>query len=201
MVRQDPDIIVLGEIRDKTSAEVAIQAALTGHKVFSTFHTEDSISGIIRLIDMDIETFLISSTVLSIVAQRLLRKICPHCKQRYTPQVYDFVTIGLNQDIIKGYEFFKGEGCKHCNYTGYSGRIGIFELLILNEAVKNAILEKKTSYEIRKVGFETTGLVTLLEDGIAKVLDGITTFEEVKRHIPYTSKPRKLEQILQLVGR
>ena len=201
MVRQDPDIIVLGEIRDKKSAEVAIQAALTGHKVFSTFHTEDSISGIIRLIDMDIETFLISSTVLSIVAQRLLRKICPHCKHSYTPDPYDVIKVGLNQDDIKGYEFFKGEGCKHCNYTGYIGRIGIFELLILNEPVKNAILEKKTSYEIRKVSFETTGLITLLEDGIAKILEGITTFEEVKKHIPQTAPPRKPEQILKLVER
>jgi len=199
IVRQDPDIIVLGEIRDKKSAEVAIQAALTGHKVFSTFHTEDSIGGIIRLMNMDIETFLISSTVLSIVAQRLLRVICPYCKETYTPDPIDIVKVGLNPDDLKGYEFFKGSGCKHCNYTGYSGRIGVYELLILTEPVKNAILEKKTSYEIRRISFESTGLVTLLEDGIIKVLRGVTTFEEVRRHVPYTAKPRKIEQVIKLV--
>ncbi len=200
IVRQDPDIIVLGEIRDKLSAEVAIQAALTGHKVFSTFHTEDSIGGIIRLIDMDIETFLISSTVLSIVAQRLLRRVCQYCREKYAPDPQSVAKLGLNPEELKGSEFFRGSGCRQCNYTGYSGRIGIYELLILNEPVKNAILEKKTSYEIRRISFETTGLVTLLEDGIMKVLSGITTFEEIQKHVPYTARPRKLHQIKKLAG-
>ncbi|MEI6127169.1 MAG: GspE/PulE family protein [Pseudomonadota bacterium] len=199
IVRQDPDIIVLGEIRDKNSAQVAIQAALTGHKVFSTFHTEDSIGGIIRLMEMDIETFLISSTILSVVAQRLLRKICPACKESYKPNPYELRKVGLNNEELQGYGFFKGAGCKQCNYTGYSGRIGVYELLILNEPVKNAILEKKTSHEIRNVSFESTGLVTLLEDGIIKVLQGITTFDEIRKHIPYTAIPRKLGHILKMV--
>ncbi len=199
MVRQDPDIIVLGEIRDKLSARVAIQASLTGHKVFSTFHTEDSIGGLIRLVDMEIETFLISSTVISVVAQRLLRKICNFCKESYTPDPYDILKTGMHPNDIKEHTFYKGAGCKHCNYTGYKGRIGIFELLVLNEPVKDAILAKKTSYEIRKVSFETTGLVTLLEDGIIKVIKGVTTFEELRKHVPYTVKPRKPQEIMKLV--
>lgn len=199
IVRQDPDIIVLGEIRDKNSASVAMQAALTGHKVFTTFHTEDSIGGIIRLIDMDVETFLISSTVISILAQRLLRKVCPYCRESYTPDPIDLSRLGLSPDYIKGYDFFRGSGCKHCHYTGFSGRIGIYELLVLNEAVKDAILQKKTSYEIRRVSFEHTGLVTLLEDGIVKAIKGMTTFDEVARHVPYTAKPRGIEEILKMV--
>jgi type IV pilus assembly protein PilB len=199
IVRQDPDIIVLGEIRDKLSAATAMQAALTGHKVFTTFHTEDSIGGIIRLIDMDVETFMISSTVLSILAQRLLRKVCIHCRELYVPGPIELSRIGLTPDDIKGYEFFHGSGCKNCNYTGYSGRVGIYELLILNEAVKDAILQKKTSYEIRRISFEHTGLVTLLEDGILKAFKGVTTFDEVAKHVPYTAKPRPLEEILKMV--
>ncbi|MEN6474239.1 MAG: ATPase, T2SS/T4P/T4SS family [Syntrophaceae bacterium] len=199
IVRQDPDIIVLGEIRDKDTASVAIQAALTGHKVFSTFHTEDSIGGIIRLIDMDIETFLISSTVLSILAQRLLRRVCQYCKEPYIPGPYELSKVGLTPDDIRGYEFSRGSGCKHCHYTGYSGRVGIYELLILNEAVKDAILQKKTSYEIRRISFEHTGLVTLLEDGITKAIKGLTTFDEIAKHTPYTCRPRKIEEILKLV--
>jgi type IV pilus assembly protein PilB len=196
IVRQDPDIIVLGEIRDKESAQVAITAALTGHKVFSTFHTEDSIGGIIRLLDMGIETFLISSTVLSILAQRLLRRICPHCKEAYKPDPLELSQVGVSMDEIRHYEFFHGIGCEHCHYTGYSGRIGVYEMLVLNENVRNAILAKKTSHEIREISMRETEMVTLLEDGISKVITGITTFSELRRHLPYTAKPRSVENIL-----
>lgn len=199
IVRQDPDIIVLGEIRDRLSAATAMQAALTGHKVFTTFHTEDSIGGIIRLIDMDVETFLISSTVLSILAQRLLRKVCNHCREVYVPEPAELSRVGLSPDAIKPYEFFRGAGCKLCNYTGYYGRVGIYELLVMNEAVKDAILQKRTSYDIRKISFEQSGLVSLLEDGILKTVKGMTTFEEVARRVPYTSRPRPIETIMKLV--
>jgi len=199
IVRQDPDIVVLGEMRDKNSVEVAIQAALTGHKVFSTFHTEDSIGGILRLMNMDIETFLISSTVLSIVAQRLLRKICLHCKESYEPEPREILRAGLSKDDIKDYTFYRGSGCQHCHYTGYMGRIGIYELLVLNEPIKNAILEKQTSYQIRKISTEHSGLVSLLEDGIVKAIKGITTLDEVNRHVPYSGKPRPIEEIMKIV--
>ena len=198
MVRQDPDIIVMGEIRDKISAEVAIQAALTGHKVYSTFHTEDTIGGLLRLIDMDIETFLISSTVVSVVAQRLLRRICDRCKVPYVPTGKEAKALGLPLDGLRQYEYKRGSGCNHCAYTGYRGRIGAYELLVLNEPVKEAILAKKPAHAIRALSVETTGLISMREDACAKVIRGFTTFEEVLRHTPRTFTVRSLHQILAL---
>jgi len=198
IVRQDPDIIVMGEIRDKESAEVAIQAALTGHKVYSTFHTEDTIGGLLRLIDMDIETFLISSTVVSVVAQRLLRRICDHCKVPYIPTGREAQALGLPLDELRHYEYKRGRGCSHCAYTGYRGRIGAYELLVLNEPVKEAILAKKPAHTIRELSVETTGLISMREDACAKVVRGHTTFDEVFRHTPRTFNVRSLRQILAL---
>ncbi|MBW2071037.1 MAG: type II/IV secretion system protein, partial [Deltaproteobacteria bacterium] len=200
IVRQDPDIIVLGEIRDKFSAETAIQAALTGHKVFTTFHTEDSIGGLLRLMNMNIETFLISSTVICVVAQRLLRRICPDCKVDYQPEVDEVKRLGYSPDEMRDFNFKKGKGCRKCNYTGYRGRVGIYELLVLNEDVKEAILQKKTSHEIRKISVETSGLVSLVEDGIVKAVQGMTSIEEVLKKLPRLLAPRPIRQILQLTG-
>ncbi len=198
IVRQDPDIIVLGEIRDKTTADVAIQAALTGHKVYSTFHTEDTIGGLLRLIDMDIETFLISSTVISVLAQRLLRRICLKCAAPYVPNAREVEHMGLTMAEVREYEYKKGRGCSNCSYTGYRGRVAVYELLVLNELVKEAILLKKTAHEIRQISMDTTGLVSMREDGIAKVVKGITTFEEILAHTPRTFHTRPLRQILTL---
>ncbi|MBL7644876.1 MAG: Flp pilus assembly complex ATPase component TadA [Candidatus Hydrogenedentes bacterium] len=198
IVRQDPDIIVMGEIRDKESAEVAIQAALTGHKVYSTFHTEDTIGGLLRLIDMDIETFLISSTVVSVVAQRLLRRICEECKAPYVPAAKEAQSVGLGLDELRQYEYKRGRGCNHCAYTGYRGRIGAYELLVLNDPVKEAILAKKPAHTIRELSVETTGLISMREDACAKVVRGYTTFDEVLRHTPRTFSVRPLRQILSL---
>jgi type IV pilus assembly protein PilB len=200
MLRQDPDVIILGEIRDKVSAESAIQAALTGHKVLTTFHTEDSIGGLLRLMNMDIETFLISSTVVSVVAQRLLKKVCPDCKKPYTPTAADLRRLRYKAEDLRGADFQLGSGCEQCYYTGYAGRVGVFELLVLNEYVKDAVLSCKTSYEIRRISLETTGLVTLLEDGIAKAARGITSIQEVIRHLPLMEAPRPLEQINRIIG-
>lgn len=198
MVRQDPDIIVLGEIRDRVTAQTAIQAALTGHKVYSTFHTEDTIGGLLRLIDMDIETFLISSTVISVVAQRLLRRTCASCAMPYTPTLLELDKLGLKVGDVRDYEFKKGRGCKRCNYTGYYGRVGVYELLILNEAVKETILQKKSAHVIRQTCMESTGLVSMCEDGIGKAVRGYTTFEEVVSRAPRTFRTRPLRQILTL---
>ena len=198
IVRQDPDIIVLGEIRDHTSAAVAIQAALTGHKVYSTFHTEDTIGGLLRLIDMDIETFLISSTVISVLAQRLLRRICTECAAPYTPTPRELQRLGLDIAEMREYEFKKGHGCKHCNYTGFYGRVGAYELLILNDPIKEAILAKRPAHVIRQIGMETTGLVSMREDAIAKVVRGATVFEEVLRQTPSSFSLRPLRQILSM---
>ncbi len=201
IVRQDPDVIVLGEIRDRLSADAAIQAALTGHKVLTTFHTEDSISGLLRLMTMEIEAFLISSTVVCIVAQRLLRKVCPHCAERYVPTPKDLSRLGCNRRDLAGGAFLKGCGCNKCRYTGYRGRSGVFELLILDEGVKQAILERRTSAEIRGIALESTGLVTLFEDGLLKASKGITSLQEVMRHLPMPTTPRSLQEIRRLVGK
>ncbi|KAF5050650.1 Type II/IV secretion system protein [anaerobic digester metagenome] len=200
IVRQDPDVILIGEIRDNYSAEVAVQAALTGHKVLTTFHTEDSIGGLIRLMNMDIEAFLISSTVVSVVAQRLLRRVCPECSKPYRPTPGELQMFGYTQAMVQGANFRKGAGCSHCRYTGYRGRVAVFELLILDEMVRSAILERRTSFDIRKVALESAGLVTLFEEGLVKASEGITSLEEVMRCLPLVLKPRPLEETRRLLG-
>ena len=200
IVRQDPDVIVIGEIRDRFSAETSIQAALTGHKVLTTFHTEDSIGGLLRLLNMDIEAFLISSTVVCVAAQRLLRKICPNCSEAYTPTAVDLRQLGYTMNDVKGYDFRSGRGCPNCHFTGYAGRLGVFELLVLDEKVKDAILSRKTSYEIRRISLESSGLVTLLEEGMVKAAMGATSIEEVLGRLPRLSKPRPIPELKRLLG-
>lgn len=195
MVRQDPDVIVLGEIRDVESAQAAIQAALTGHKVLTTFHTEDTIGGLLRLMNMNIETFLISSNVVSVLAQRLLKRVCPVCSQPYRPTPQEMQRAGLRQEDMKIGAFAKGTGCEACKFTGYNGRISVFELLVLDERVKEAILNRKPSYEIRRISIECSGLITLLEDGLDKAARGLTTITEVLRMLPRNEKPRSLSEI------
>ena len=200
MVRQDPDVIVLGEIRDRFSAETAIQAALTGHKVLTTFHTEDTIGGLLRLMNMDIETFMISSTVVSVVAQRLLRRVCGQCAEPYKATATDLRRLGYAAADLAGANLRAGRGCERCRHTGYSGRIGVFELLVLNEQVKDAMLARKTSAEIRRISVETSGLVTLMEDGIVKAAQGQTTLAEIHRHLPRLGRPRPLAELRRILG-
>jgi len=201
VVRQDPDIVVIGEIADPFSAETCIQASLTGQKVLSTFLTEDSIGGLIRLLNMNIEAFLISSTVIGVVAQRLLRRVCPNCAENYMPQPADIHRLGYTINDIKGVSFKAGRGCSECRFTGYKGRVGIFELLILNEPIKDAILNKQTSSDIRKISIETSGFVTLLEDGIIKAANGVTTLQEIFRCLPRMGKPRPVHELRRLLGK
>ncbi len=200
IVRQDPDVIVIGEIRDQASAEMAVQAALTGHKVLSTFHTEDSIGGLVRLLNMDIAPFLISSTVVSVLAQRLLRRVCNSCAMDTKPTPTQLQRLGISEKDVVGAHFRKGRGCTDCKQTGYKGRVGVFEVLVLNELVRSAILEQKTSYEIRQISIEHAGLVTLLEDGLLKAAAGITSVEEVLRSLPRLSSPRPLLELRRLSG-
>jgi len=200
IVRQDPDVVVIGEIRDSFSAQVAVQAALTGHKVLTTFHTEDSIGGLVRLMNMEVDVFLISSTVVCVLAQRLLRKICPACKKPHKITPAQLRLLGYSPKDIPNANFQKGFGCGECAYTGYQGRLAVHEMLVLNEAVRDAILEKKTSYQIRNISIESTGLVTLMETGIAIAATGATTIEEVLRCLPRLQKPRPLSIIQNLLG-
>ncbi len=200
ILRQDPDVIVIGEIRDHFSAEVAVQAALTGHKVLTTFHTEDCVGGLIRLLNMNIEPFMIASTVVSIISQRLLRKVCPSCNAPYKSTTPELQRIGYTLNDINGTQLRKGRGCANCQHTGYKGRVGIFELLIIDELVRDAILERRTSKALRQISIESTDLITLLEDGIVKAADGVTTLDELLRSLPRLQNPRPLPELRRLIG-
>lgn len=180
IVRQDPDVILVGEIRDLETAEISIQSALTGHLVFSTLHTNDSASAVTRLIDMGIERFLVSSSVIAILAQRLVRVICPECKESYVPDKESLESIGLSPEALDGRRIYRGRGCPSCLNTGYKGRTAIFEFMILDDDLKNVILKTSDSNAIKRKAVEK-GMITVRQDGAQKVLNGITTIEEVFR--------------------
>jgi general secretion pathway protein E len=180
IVRQDPDVILVGEIRDTETAQIAIQSALTGHLVFSTLHTNDSAGAITRLRDMGIEQFLIASSVNAILAQRLVRIICSHCKEEYTPAPEMLQRIGFAEEESHNRKAYRGKGCAKCYHTGYKGRCGIFELLIMNQDMKALVLQTSDANEIKRRAIEN-GMITLQKDGAMKVLQGITTIEEVYR--------------------
>jgi general secretion pathway protein E len=180
ILRQDPDIIMIGEIRDRETAEIAIQASLTGHLVLSTLHTNDAASAVTRLIDMGIEPYLISSTVVGVMAQRLVRVVCPDCKRPYTPQE---AVISWNevQKIAKGFvKLYQGAGCEKCLQTGYMGRTGIFELLLVDDPIRDLIVRRQGSHLIKEAAVEK-GMRTLRQDGLRRALEGMTTLEEVCR--------------------
>lgn len=200
IVRQDPDIIVLGEIRDTFSAETAIQAALTGHKVLTTFHTEDAIGGLLRLMNMQIEPYLISSTVVCVVAQRLLRLVCDDCAETYIPSPAEYGRLGYSAKDLPGAQFRTGRGCKKCRFTGFRGRTAIFELLIMNEAVKEAVMLNRSASEIRRVSMETSGMVSLFEDGLVKAASGLVSLQEVLRDLPRIGHPRPLPELRRILG-
>ena len=180
-LRQDPDIIMVGEIRDKETAEIAIQASLTGHLVFSTLHTNDAPGAVTRLIDMGVEPFLISSTMEGVLAQRLVRTICPDCKQPYQPEKDVLDLLGLRPDQIQDRPFFHGTGCMRCNDTGYRGRRGIYEYIRVSDPIRDLINERKPTIVIRDKAMEL-GMRTLRQDGIRCILDGFTTVEEVLKY-------------------
>jgi general secretion pathway protein E len=180
IVRQDPDVILVGEIRDRETAEIAIQSSLTGHLVFSTLHTNDAASAVTRLIDMGIEPFLVASSVIAIVAQRLVRVLCPRCKEPYVPDDESLRDIGFKKNVILEYELFRRKGCPACMNTGYRGRTAIFEILIMDENVKKLILRTTDANQINEEAVKR-GMETLIQDGARKVLQGITTIEEVLR--------------------
>lgn len=181
ILRQDPDVIMVGEIRDIETAQIAIQASLTGHLVLSTLHTNDSASAVTRLIDMGIEPYLISSSVIAVMAQRLLRTICPSCKGPYNPepQILSLWSDSGKASVLEG-QFYKGAGCENCLQTGYLGRTGIFELLVIDDDIRDLISKRMPSYVIKQASIEK-GMITLREDGLKKALEGKTTLQEVCR--------------------
>ena len=182
ILRQDPDIIMVGEIRDAETAQIAVQAALTGHLVFSTLHTNDAASALTRLIDMDVETFLISSSVIAVIAQRLVRVICEKCKEEYTPgkDVLSGLNIKTNSKDDGKVKLYRGTGCSFCKNTGYYGRTSIYELIVLDEEIRSLIISKASSNIIKDAAIKK-GMKTLKDSGLKKALQGITTIEEVLR--------------------
>jgi len=180
MLRQAPEIILVGEIRDSETAEIAIRAALTGHLVFSTLHTNDAPSAIPRLTDMNIPPFMIASSVQAIMAQRLLRTICAHCKAPYEVPTSLLESVGLTREEVEGITFHQGTGCNHCQGSGYRGRLGIYELMELNNELRELIFARAPTGEIRRQA-RAFGMLTLLEDGLRKAIQGVTTVEEVLR--------------------
>lgn len=180
ILRQDPDKILVGEIRDLETAEIAVQASLTGHLVFSTLHTNDAPSTIVRMKDMGVPTFLITATVEAILAQRLVRKVCMQCREEYTPPREVLEDLELTSDMVRGKRFYRGAGCELCNNTGYKGRVGLFELMIMNNDIRDAIMNNAQSDEIREMAVKQ-GMVSLRAAGIKACFEGTTTPDEVVR--------------------
>ncbi len=178
MLRQAPNIILVGEIRDRETAEIAVQASLTGHLVFSTLHTNDAPSAITRLVDIGVQPFLVASSVIAIMAQRLVRMVCPKCKAPDQPSSSELKASGLTQEQIKNATFMRGRGCAHCNHTGYRGRKGIFEMMRMNSLIREMTFKREPTQTIRRQA-RLHGMRTLLEDGLNKALTGLTTLEEV----------------------
>ena len=202
MMRQDPDVIMVGEIRDTEAAEATIQAALTGHKILSSFHTDDTTGALLRLMDMGIDTFLISSTVVSVIAQRLVRMVCNECKEEYIPEKGLLASFQITPDEATHFKFYIGRGCRACSNTGYKGRTGIHELLFVNDVIRDAILARKTSTEIRYIARTESGLISMREDGIYKSIKGLTNLEEVVRVVFHNEsdrfRGRPIEEIFNL---
>jgi type II secretory ATPase GspE/PulE/Tfp pilus assembly ATPase PilB-like protein len=179
ILRQDPDVIMVGEIRDSETAEIAIRAALTGHQVFSTLHTNDSAGAVTRLLDMGIEAFLISSSLEGVLAQRLVRRICSNCRTEWSiPASMRDKLAAFSARNIEG-KFFHGSGCEECRSTGYRGRVGIFELLALNAEIRELILQRRSSAEIKAAAVKT--MMTMHQDAFNKAAAGVTTLEEIVR--------------------
>jgi len=181
VLRQDPDVIMVGEVRDIETARMAIQSSLTGHLVFSTLHTNDSAGAVSRLLDLGVEPYLVSSSVIAIIAQRLVRRICPDCKRPTKPAPHELRDLGLDcLDKQKNATFFVGEGCSRCFQTGYRGRTGIYEVMLINEPIQELIYRQETAGQIKRLALQA-GMQTLRMDGARKVLAGITTVSEVLR--------------------
>jgi type IV pilus assembly protein PilB len=183
ILRQDPDKVLVGEIRDVETAQISVQAALTGHLVFSTLHTNSAAATVIRLVDMGVPAFLITSSVEAVLGQRLVRTICSNCRAPYTPTEEEIDEFHLTEEMLRDQTFFYGEGCSDCGHTGYRGRMGLYELLELDDELKELILDGGTTDEVQEMGLRK-GLVTMREDGWMKICLGLTTFEEVARETP-----------------
>jgi type IV pilus assembly protein PilB len=181
MLRQAPNVILVGEIRDKETAEIAVQAALTGHLVFSTLHTNDSASAITRLVDMGVKPFLVAASVQAVLAQRLLRVVCKQCRQPYEPTPTELRSVGIDPGRAREATFYRAEGCEACGHSGYKGRLGIYELLQLDNTLREMTFRGEPMVRLREYAWQSGGMSTLLQDGVRKVMQGMTTIPELLR--------------------
>jgi type IV pilus assembly protein PilB len=179
-LRQDPDVILVGEIRDLETAQIAVQASLTGHLVFTTLHTNDAPSTILRMVDLGVEAFLITATVEAIVAQRLVRRICNGCKEEYAPSEEELMELKLHKEDVADRTFFKGNGCEACNHSGYRGRLALFEIMEFDDTLRELILSQ-SSTAILRIEAQKRGMRSLRESGLLSIYDGQTTIDEVVR--------------------
>ncbi|MEM7233410.1 MAG: GspE/PulE family protein, partial [Planctomycetota bacterium] len=178
ILRQDPDKILVGEIRDLETCAIAVEASLTGHIVFSTLHTNDAPSAVTRIMDLGLESFLIAATLEGIVAQRLVRRICTNCKTPYDPSDKELYELELTPTMVQDRQFYYGAGCKQCNKTGYKGRVALFEMLVASDRVRNMIMDMSSTAELREAAREE-GMRSLRDSGLLHLYDGVTTIEEV----------------------
>jgi type II secretory ATPase GspE/PulE/Tfp pilus assembly ATPase PilB-like protein len=181
IVRQDPDIIMVGEIRDAETVEIAINAALTGHLVLSTLHTNDASGAVSRLLDMGAEPFLVASSLIGVIAQRLVRINCPRCKQPYEPKAHELLEIGITEEMRRDHTLMAGSGCPECRGVGFRGRSGVYEMLTVDDNVRQMIVKRESASVIKQYGMKQQGMTTLLQDGRRRVLNGDTTLKEVLR--------------------
>jgi len=195
IVRQDPDVIVVGEIRDRETASLAVEAALTGHKVLSTLHTEDSVGAAVRLLDMGVEPYLVSSTLGAVVAQRLVREVCPDCRRPAEPRREDLRFLGLDRAELAGCDLVEGAGCAGCGGAGFRGRFAIHEVLLPDDELRDAILRRAPSRELRALARRTPAFLTLQEDGVLKAIAGRTTLGEIVANAPRDGSPRPVARL------
>jgi type IV pilus assembly protein PilB len=191
ILRQDPDVILVGEIRDADTAKIAMQAAQTGHLVLSTLHTDDAPSVVTRLMDIGTEPYVIAGALIGVVAQRLVRRLCVHCRRQYTPPAETLRALSLSEGDASAIPFYKAVGCDQCNHTGYRGRVGIYEVMPVTDKLRRLIASRAAEDQIRDAAV-TAGMITLGEDGLAKVKQGITTAEELLRVVTEVREMRTL---------
>ena len=197
---QDPDMIFIAGTDDPQTAEDALQAARTGYRVMATMLAEDAVGAVLRLIHMPMDPYLLSSCLRVVLAQRLVRRLCPHCQTAAQPSPSDIKRWKNVASALEHHELRNGRGCENCNWTGYLGRVAVFELLVLNEPVRQAVLNQASAGEIRRIGLESGSLITLLEDGLVKTIHGMTSIEEVAGNLPHVEPPRSVDQINRLIG-
>ncbi|MEX2545492.1 MAG: GspE/PulE family protein, partial [Phycisphaeraceae bacterium] len=180
-LRQDPDIILVGETRDLETAQIAVQAALTGHLVFTTLHTNDAPSTVARLLDLGLEDFLLTATVEGVVAQRLVRKVCPRCREAYEPAEEELMQLDLLPEDVKGRQLYRGRGCDHCNQSGFKGRMALFEIMVIDDEIRELVMQHASTSVLRAEA-RKRGMRTLRQAGLLAIFDGMTSIDEVVRH-------------------